>query len=267
MGRKLPTLAVEWRRVRMNKVEDRDGTQNYESTGISGLDLALGGGLRRPSVTALIGAPGCGTTSFCKRFVVSSLQAGRRVLLVCADEPIEHYLRNFGSIESFDVNAYMEEKKLFVVDMYEAFTRSVGVKDYTDLWILDGSLSETVVPYTVKHIRDLGGLPYTGLNVVLDSITSMAPFIGLRDIYSTILEAQRTARENNHIFLFTGHEGALEGNFVQALRKHVDGVIRMRMHWVRTKLRRELIIEKMGFTEITQPVLEFRIGADGIEVI
>jgi hypothetical protein len=41
----------------------------------------------------------------------------------------------------------------------------------------------------------------------------------------------------------------------------------MRMHWVRTKLKRELIIEKMGFIEISQPVLEFRIGDRGIEVI
>jgi KaiC/GvpD/RAD55 family RecA-like ATPase len=251
----------------MNKIEDRGDTQSRGSTGISGLDEVLGGGFPRPSITALIGAPGCGTTSFCKRFVASSLLAGRRVLVVCGDEPVEHYLRNFDSIESFDIQRYLEEKKLFTLDLYEAVTKLLGINDYTDLQIGEASILDTILPVANKSIRDLAGPPYNGFNVVLDSITSMAPFIGLRDIYRIILESQKIARANNHVFLFTGHEGALEGNFVQALRKYVDGVIRMRMHWVRTKLKRELIIEKMGFIEISQPVLEFRIGDRGIEVI
>ena len=250
----------------MTIAEDGEGTHSRESTGIAGLDEVLGGGLPRPSVIALIGAPGCGTTSFCKRFMISSLRSGRRVILVCGDEPIEHYLRNFGSVESFDIKHYIDEKKLFTLDLYESFTQSLGIRDYANFQIREGSLLDAVFPFANKHIRDLAGPPFSGFNVVLDSITSVAPFIGIREIYRTILESQRIARENNHVFLFTGHDGALEGNFVQALRTYVDGVIRMRMRWVRTKLRRELIIEKMGLTEIKQPVLEFRIGDEGVEL-
>jgi circadian clock protein KaiC len=259
-------LMDEWRNAGMNQVNHGGNSEIRESTGIDRLDEILGGGFPRPSITALIGAPGCGTTSFCKRFVASSLQAGRRVLVVCGDEPVQHYLRNFDSIESFDVQSYLEEKKLLTLDLYEAIANVLGIKDYTDLQVGDASILETVLPVAMKSIRDLAGPPYTGFNVVLDSITSMAPFIGLRDIYRIILESQKIARTNNHVFVFTGHEGALEGNFVQALRKYVDGVIRMRMHWVRTKLKRELIIEKMGFTEISQPVLEFIVSGKGIEV-
>jgi KaiC/GvpD/RAD55 family RecA-like ATPase len=250
----------------VKKAEDQGVHESRESTGIAGLDEVLGGGLPRPSVIALIGAPGCGTTSFCKRFLISSLLAGRRVILVCGDESIEHYLHNFDSVESFDIRHYIEDKKLFTLDLYESFTKSLGIKDYANFQIREGSLLDAVLPLAIRHIRDLAGPPFAGFNVVLDSITSVTPFIGIREIYKTILEAQRIARENNHVFLFTGHDGALEGNFVQALRTYVDGVIRMRMHWIRARLRRELIIEKMGFTEIKQPILEFRIGDKGVEL-
>jgi KaiC/GvpD/RAD55 family RecA-like ATPase len=250
----------------MSQIKRSQNLESRDSTGIDRLDEILAGGFPRPSVTALIGAPGCGTTSFCKRFVASSLKAGRRVLLVCADEPTQHYLRNFDSIESFDTSRFIEEKKLFTLDAYEAFTSSLGIHDYTNLQFRETSILDTVLPLTNNRIRDEAGPPYDGFNIVIDSITALAPFIGLRDVYQAILETQKLARECNHIFLFTGHDGALEGNFVQALRKHVDGVITMRMHWVRTRLVREMIIEKMGFTEIKQPVIPFRIGEDGIEV-
>jgi KaiC/GvpD/RAD55 family RecA-like ATPase len=251
----------------MNQSSNLNNNQRRESTGINRLDEVLGGGFPRPSIIAIIGAPGSGTTSFCKQFIVSSLLGGRTVLVVCGDEPTEHYLRNFDSIESFDADRYKEEKKLFVLDVYEAFTQFFGINDYTDLQFGEGSPIDTIMPIARKYISDQADAPITGFNVVLDSITSLSPFIGLRDIYRAIIEGQQIARAGNHVLVFTGHEGALEGNFVQALRKYVDGVIRMRMHWVRTKLEREMIIEKMGFTEIKQPVVGFKITDTGIEVI
>jgi KaiC/GvpD/RAD55 family RecA-like ATPase len=251
----------------MNQSSHLNNIQPRESTGINRLDEVLGGGFPRPSIIAIIGAPGSGTTSFCKQFIASSLLGGRRVLVACGDEPPEHYLRNFDSIESFDAERYKKEKKLFILDVYEAFTQFFGITDYTDLHLGEGSPIDTILPIARKHISDQADAPPTGFNVVLDSITSLSPFIGLRDIYRAILEGRQIARAGNHVFLFTGHEGALEGNFVQAMRKYVDGVIRMKMRWVRTRLKREIIIEKMGFTEIKQPVVEFKITDTGIEVV
>jgi KaiC/GvpD/RAD55 family RecA-like ATPase len=251
----------------MNQSSHLNNVQPRESTGINRLDEVLGGGFPRPSIIAVIGAPGSGTTSFCKQFIVSSLRGGRRVLVVCGDEPSEHYMRNFDSMESFDIERYKKEKKLFIFDVYEAFTQFLGINDYTNLELNEGSPIDTIMPMARKYFGDQADQPPTGFNIVLDSITSLSPFIGLRDIYKAILEAQQVARAGNHVLVFTGHEGALEGNFVQALRKYVNGVIRMRMRWVRTKLEREMIIEKMGFTEIKQPVVGFNITDTGIDVV
>jgi KaiC/GvpD/RAD55 family RecA-like ATPase len=105
------------------------------------------------------------------------------------------------------------------------------------------------------------------LNIVTDSITALSPFIGIREVHKMILAAQDSATQNNFVMIFTAHEGALEGNLIQVVRQYADGIIRMRTRWVRGRVRREMVIEKMRFTEIGEPVLEYRINDEGIEIL
>jgi KaiC/GvpD/RAD55 family RecA-like ATPase len=111
------------------------------------------------------------------------------------------------------------------------------------------------------------GVSNKKFNVVIDSVTAFSPFMSIREMHQVIQNAQVMAAENNHIMIFAAHEGALEGNLVQVVRQYADGVIRLRTRWVRGKLRREMLIEKMRFTEISEPVLEYRIGSEGIEIL
>jgi len=238
-----------------------------ESTGIPRLDEVIGGGFPRPSIVAIIGAPGCGTTSFCKRFVVSSLLRGRRVMMIPADEPDQHYLRHFESIQSFDIRSHIQSKKLVVFDLYEKFTEYLGIRDYTDLeFVKDAPLATITMAGQEFVMNEIGQEPRK-FNIVIDSLTALSPFIGLRGIHVAIHEAQNIVRARNHIIIMTAHDGVLEGNIVQALRQYADSVIRMRMRWVRSELKREMIIEKVSFTEIRQPVLEFKITNLGIEIL
>ncbi|WXG47105.1 MAG: RAD55 family ATPase [Candidatus Atabeyarchaeum deiterrae] len=251
----------------MDQLERADFSQSRDSTGIHRLDEVIGGGFPRPSTTAIVGAPGSGTTSFCTQFAVSSLLEGRKVLIVCTDEPVEHFLRYFKSRGPLDVDSYLEEKKLVVVDMYGKFIEHIGIRDYGDVNLVREFPLNKFILETRRAVQTEEGEEPSGLTTILDSVTALSPFLGVRDIYRGVREVQDLIRAHNNIVLMTVHEGVLEGNFVQAVRQQADNVIRMKMRWVRSNLKREMIIEKVGFTEIKQPVLGFVITERGIEII
>jgi KaiC/GvpD/RAD55 family RecA-like ATPase len=198
---------------------------------------------------------------------VSSLIRGRRVLVALGDEPPYHYLRNFDSMKSFDVKSYVEQKRLFVLDVYAEFAQAIGMQTLSNLSTLESVPAEEIADSARRSGEEQIGPDLKGFNVVTDSLTAFSPFIGIRDVHRVILAAQTLATENNHVMIYTAHEGALEGNLTQVIRQYADGVIRLRKRWVRGSLRREMVIEKMRFTEITEPVLEYRITDKGVEII
>lgn len=241
--------------------------QPRESTGITELDEVVGGGLLRPSDTLVIGPVGSGTTSFCRQFVVSSLLTGRKVVAICTDESTEHFLRHFGSLKSFDVGFYLDEKKFIIVDLYTRLMEHIGIHDYADIDPSKEVSIDRVIPDTVKYLLGDSREELKGYNAVFDSITALSPILAVRDVHRLFREGQKVVREGNHVLLITAHEGALEGNFIQVARQQVDNVIRMKTRWVRSNLKREMIIEKMSYTEIKQPVLGYTITDAGIEII
>lgn len=251
----------------MGKMPERGYLLNErESTGIAGLDEVIGGGLARPSLTALIGAPGTGTTTFCKQFIMSSLQRERNVMVACTDEPVGHFLRHFRFPQPFDLEPYVRQNRLVILDMYERFTERLGIKSYSNIEeVGEIPLGEILEELTERVASGVPGLPRE-FNTVIDSLTAVAPFVGVRDMYAVLRESRRRVREGKHVVVLTAHEGALEGNIIQALRQHADCVIKMTMSLSKTDLKRLMIIEKAGFTEIKQATLEFSIGSAGIEI-
>jgi KaiC/GvpD/RAD55 family RecA-like ATPase len=253
--------------VKLN-LQGEDSTSTLrESTGISKLDEMISGGFPRPSITAIIGAPGTGTTTFCKQFVASSLQRGRRVIALCADEPPEHFVRHLKRMGSFDAESYIRNNKLIVLDAYSRLLEHLGIRDYSDLHLVDEVPLYRVFMQITKDIAGEIGEPLAGSNVILDSLAAWSPLIGVRDVYRTISAGRELIRERGYVVLVTVHEGTLEGNFIQAVRLQADNVIRMNARWIRSSLKREMIIEKVGFTEIRQPILEFNITDIGIEIV
>ena len=68
------------------------------STGFTGLDAMLGGGLFRGSSTLITGAPGTSKTTLAGQFAAAACRRGERTLFVSFDEGGSRIIRNLTSV-------------------------------------------------------------------------------------------------------------------------------------------------------------------------
>ena len=74
-----------------------------DATGVPNLDLVLGGGLRRGSLTLLVGPPGSGKTTLAAQMAFAAAATGRRVLILAAlSEPVSKLVQHLRTYRFFD---------------------------------------------------------------------------------------------------------------------------------------------------------------------
>lgn len=77
--------------------------EDLVSTGIYGLDTILGGGLSRPSLVVLIGAPGAGKTVLASQIIFHAARQGHRAIVFTSfSEGAEQYIQHMRSLTFFD---------------------------------------------------------------------------------------------------------------------------------------------------------------------
>lgn len=75
----------------------------FDSTGIGGLDLVLGGGIPRGSLVIVAGPPGSGKTILAHQYAFNAARAGRHALILTAlSEPTNKLARHMGRFHFFD---------------------------------------------------------------------------------------------------------------------------------------------------------------------
>jgi KaiC/GvpD/RAD55 family RecA-like ATPase len=216
---------------------------------------------------ALIGAPGTGTSIMATQVVVNSLRRGKKVSLVLYDyapKLADKYFRFFG----FDPAPFKASGKLRVLDGYDLLRQAMGISSFTDIVdmrpIEFDELSKVFQVGLMSKILENQSEPTT---IVIDSFTAISPFIDARAAYEMNAEGFVRMRSGKHSSLIVAHEGVLESNFTQVLTRFVDGVVRLRVERTAKGLARELLIEKMRFTNLTTPLMDFMISNDGISLL
>jgi circadian clock protein KaiC len=118
-----------------------------DATGVPGLDLVLGGGVRRGAVMLVVGPPGAGKTTLAAQMAFAAVAAGRRVVLLTAlsestDKLIAH-LRTMAffaadavgdALQAFSLQQFLAPDLDDVADQVVAAAR----QQRADLVVLDG---------------------------------------------------------------------------------------------------------------------------------
>ncbi len=135
--------------------------------GIDGLDAALNGGLPRGNVVLLSGACGTGKTTLGIEFLSYGAARGENGVYFSLTEPFEKLLENMRAF-SFFSESYLEENKLFIIDVAKLYKR-LGLlgKDgaIEDVATLLWALVDTVRALNIKR-------------AVVDSITAISSRMG-----------------------------------------------------------------------------------------
>ena len=88
--------------------------QVFGSTGVSGLDLILAGGLHRRALTLIIGAPGAGKTVLASQIIFAAAQRGMQSLIFTSySEGNEQYIEHMGAFDFFDQSLLGNKVQIF----------------------------------------------------------------------------------------------------------------------------------------------------------
>ena len=86
------------------------------ATGLPGLDVVLGGGLNRPALAVIVGAPGAGKTILASQIMFHAARQGLQTLVLTAfSEGNDQYIAHLRSLEFFEPALLGDTVKLFTL--------------------------------------------------------------------------------------------------------------------------------------------------------
>ena len=239
-------------------------------SGIVELDKMIGGGFPTGFFCSVQGDIGAGTTTFCTQVVWSRLVSGGIAAYVCLDETqeriIEHF-KNFGH----DVQPYIDSSQFIIMDGHP-FLRSLASAsqlqygDSKNKDLLNKLLDEFSNRMAVARMKNASNkLPIVS---VIDSYSSMAPYVDLRSMHVLAHIMANSARRHGTLLFAVCHGGSMEANIVSACNSVADGMIRLETNLARGVFKRFMRIEKMAFTSTPEVELECVITSrQGMQII
>ena len=239
-------------------------------SGILELDMILGGGFPKGTFICVEGDIGTGTSTMCVQAAWTRLTSGGLASYLCLDELPETVIRHFKSF-GYDIEHYIDLNRFllydglpFVSSMAASVQGQNGLAERKNLLAkFLGDYKDTVCGVQKKNPR----IALPGLTVV-DSFSSLAPYVDLKSTYILTHMIANHVRENKNLFLVVVHTGAIEANVVCACNSNADGIIRLEQHLSRSQLKRVMRIEKIAFTPTPTELLEFKITSnDGLQIV
>jgi KaiC/GvpD/RAD55 family RecA-like ATPase len=239
------------------------------SSGVIELDRILGGGFPNGTFVCIEGDIGTGTSTFCIHTVWSRLTSGGLASYICLDELPETVIQHFRSF-GYDIEKYIKMNRFLLYDGYPfmtSLTGSNGQNGATERKNLLGKFLEEYKNTVCATRKKSPEINLPGITVV-DSFSSLAPYIDLKAAYILAHMIADSARNNKNLFLVVVHTGAIEANVVCACNATADGIIKLEQYFRRGTLKRIMRIEKMAFTPTPTELLEFKITSkNGVEIL
>lgn len=140
------------------------------STGITGLDAIIGGGIPESTVTMAYGPPKAGKSVFAQNFLVESVRAGEACLFVMADYSINELTIACSSF-GWDIHGALTSGMLQLIDMTSAIERKIEVSSGSMQLVSLGNPTELMI--TLAKTIDWASQHKVRLRCILDSLSSM----------------------------------------------------------------------------------------------
>ena len=212
------------------------------STGISGLDEMIEGGLKENSLNLVVGEPGCGKSTFAVHFLMSGVRAGERCLYVSVEEEKDKF---FDNMKRFGFNLAGLETGGFLV------YHKASVSE------LRGFLDQGIISFEEHLVA--GGIK----RVVIDSATAlMLAYNAETSQRNALMNLFELLARFKVTVLITSESESGQGRF--GVEYLVDAIFRMYYRKVGQERVRTLEVYKMRGTDHSKQEIVYRLGDGGI---
>jgi KaiC/GvpD/RAD55 family RecA-like ATPase len=246
-----------------------DLSYDHIPTGVVELDRVLGGGYPIGAFICVQGDIGTGTSTFCLQTVWNRLTSGGLATYICVDELPDTVVKHFRSF-GYDIDHYVDAGRFLLYDglplINSLAASSQGQNGVTERKNLLRNFLEDYKSAACAAKKRNSPITLPSVSVV-DSFSSLAPYIDLKTAYVLTHLLADSARVNKNLFLMIVHTGAIEANVVCACNAVADGIIRLAQLLKRGTLKRVIRIEKLAFTPTPSELLEFKITTrNGLQI-
>lgn len=225
-------------------------------TAIKGFDELLEGGFVPETVNLITGPAGSGKSLFGMQFIYNGVRLFDETGIFITLEEGSDNVRHTMVTHNMDIDKYINEGKLYIIDLGEVETNSTkGTRHIRGFESLAEFLSNLI---KISHAR----------RVVVDSISAIAiNYETSGDLRQGLFRFGRFLKENNVTALLTseslgpekitrfGVEEFIADSFIQLMLREEDGV-----------LNRYILVRKIRFSSHSPKIHTYQIMTDGIVI-
>ncbi|NPE30617.1 signal transduction protein [Methanococcoides sp. SA1] len=242
-----------------------NGTGGYRiPTGVTSLDIQLGGGVPPGTTILLLAEPGASSEVFAQQFIYGGLANQEEVYYFSAEHPIQEIvedMKNFG----WNIEKQIYEGKVDFIDAYSTrFSNILPKETFSNLSAKDFLKLNTDTMNLLKSsvTKERKGT-YRG---VVDSISYFLRSYELNSVIEAIeiISSIGKVTKSVQLVMMTGgmHDPIVENT----LKSVCDGVIEFRMRERGSEIERSILIRKMRGMIPPDKTIAYNITHKGVEL-
>ena len=241
-----------------------DGTGGYQvPTGISGLDVQLGGGVPPGTTILLLAEPGAGSEIFAQQFAYGGLINNDEVFYLSSEHPVQEIaseMEDFGWGTKDELMDNINFIDAYAPRFYNVLPKDLMSNVSAKEFLKQGTDPLNLLKSTVTKKHDG---KYRG---VIDSISFFLRSYELDDVVEAIEIMSSVGKLSGavHLILMTSgmHDPVVENTL-----KHVcDGVIEFRMKERGSEIEYTILIRKMRGMITPKRTISYSLTAKGVEL-
>lgn len=231
------------------------------SSGVEGLDGALGGGFPRSDMVLLFGPPGAAKYLFAYQFLAEGLRNGGAGLAVISAMTVKEMKERLAK-QGINIHSCESKNRLITIDWYSQKSRPiVGMEEHGHVLVPSKDIANLDIAFT----RALEGLSFAPtFRATVDMITPALNIYELADVIEFVQRQKSRFRARGMASLFIVEDGAHDERVVSTLKHMADAVLSLSADKAGNMF---IEIESMSGTKFKQGKIAVQISSKGMSVV